>query len=132
MWSEIDWTTLLPALATVAVGYFTARWAWSKLPKRDVGTAALTTVQAAEAAVNLHMKVNDERIEQLEARVTQLENLVIEKENKITALLGDIKMLERWIAVLLEQLSKHGIEPVTLDEIRAANGGEVHHEFRRY
>lgn len=131
VWNEIDWNALIPAALTAGVAYLAARWAWSKLPKRDVGAAALTSVQAAEAAVNLTLRTTEDRIEALEERVRVLEDLVIEKEEKIKHLLAEIKLLERWIAVLLELLNKNGIEPITLDEIRTLDGGEAH-EFSGY
>jgi uncharacterized coiled-coil protein SlyX len=61
--------------------------------------------------------VMDARLEQLEERVTVLEELVVEKENKIRLLEAEIKRLLRWIAVLVEQVHKAGEVPITLEEI---------------
>lgn len=118
--SELDWSTIIPTIVVVLVGGFTSRWAWSKLPKKDMGSAALASVEAAEAAVALARQVNEDRLEQLEERVALLEQLVIDKEEENTKLLTRIELLERWIAALMEQLAQHGIEPVTMDQIGSA------------
>lgn len=118
--SELDWSTIIPTVLVVLAGGFTSRWAWSKLPKKDMGSAALASVEAAEAAVALSRQVNEDRLEQLEERVRLLEELVIAKETENTELLTRIELLERWIAALMEQLAQHGIEPVTMDQIGSA------------
>ena len=118
--SELDWSTIIPTVLVVVAGGFTSRWAWSKLPKKDMGSAALASVEAAEAAVALSRQVNEDRLEQLEERVRLLEELVIAKETENTELLTRIEMLERWIAALMEQLAQHGIEPVSMTQIEEA------------
>lgn len=118
--SELDWSTIIPTVLVVLAGGFTSRWAWSKLPKKDMGSAALASVEAAEAAVALSRQVNEDRLEQLEERVRLLEELVIAKETENTELLTRIEMLERWIAALMEQLAQHGIEPVSMTQIEEA------------
>ena len=118
--SELDWSTIIPTVLVVVAGGFTSRWAWSKLPKKDMGSAALASVEAAEAAVALSRQVNEDRLEQLEERVRLLEELVIAKETENTELLTRIEMLERWIAALMEQLAQHGIEPINMTQIEEA------------
>lgn len=118
--SELDWSTIIPTVLVVVAGGFTSRWAWSKLPKKDMGSAALASVEAAEAAVALARQVNEDRLEQLEERVALLEQLVIDKEEENTKLLTRIEILERWIAALMEQLAQHGIEPINMTQIEEA------------
>lgn len=114
---NIEWTQILASAITVSGTLVLGRWAWSKLPKKDMGAAALATVQAAQQAVKLMDTVTDERMDQLEERVTVLENLVVEKEAAIKKLEAEIKRLLRWIAALIEQVHQAGGVPVSLEEI---------------
>lgn len=127
---QIEWGQILATLITVGGTLVLGRWAWSKLPKRDMGSAALTTVQAAEAAVTLMDVVTEARLQQLEERVDRLEEELAAKNEKITALEREIRRLLAWIAALIEQISSLGQEPVTLDEIRFREDGHDS-DFRR-
>ena len=87
--------------------------AFYRIKPADVGSAALAGTEAAEKAI----RIQDGVIEDLQARVLRLEEIVIEKEDRIIMLETEIKNLDRWIAVLLEQMSQAGVIPVTLAEI---------------
>lgn len=92
--------------------------AFYRIKPADVGSAALAGTEAAEKA----LRIQDNVIEDLQARVERLEAILIDREDKIERLESEIKLLDRWIAVLLEQMSKAGVPYVTLEEIRRANG----------
>ena len=119
---NLDWNQIIPAGLVMVATIWTGRWVWSKLPKKDMGAAALASVNAAKAAVELSDQIHDERVSALEDRVLVLETLVIEKEGiierqnaKIRALEVEIDLLLRWIAALSEQLTQNGIMPVSRD-----------------
>lgn len=120
----IEWGQVIAAAVVVAGTALTGRWAWSKLPKKDMGASALATVQAAQAAVHLMDQVTDERMAQLEQRVTRLEEILEEKEGVIKRLEAEIKALLRWIQALIEQVTSLGQEPVTLKDIEWRNDGD--------
>lgn len=129
--NELEWTPILTTALVVFGAGLTSRWAWNKLPKKDVGTAALATVQAAEKAIELHERVVDDKLEELEKRVAQLEKIVIEKdeqiklkEEEILKYLEEIKLLRSWCAALMEQLAQAGHTPVSYDEWRRDNGNQ--------
>jgi len=114
--------------STIVVG----RWAYTKLPKKDMGAAALVTVQAASAAVELNNQVTDQRLEQLEERVGRLELIIIEKNEKLSKAYAKIELLEkecslllRWIAALSEQVTLAGVIPITIDEIQGRDEEET-------
>lgn len=116
---QIDWNAIIPAAFVALAGLISGRWVWSKLPKKDMGAAALASVNAAKAAVALADQIHEERLAQLEERVSILEQLVIEKDvviaqqnEKIRELEKEIDLLLRWIASLSEQLTQEGIRPV--------------------
>ena len=122
----LDWNQLIPAILVTGTAIVTGRWVWSKLPKKDMGAAALASVNAARAAVELSEQVHEERLEHLEERVLVLETLLIEKEGiierqneKIRSLESEMDLLLRWIAALSEQLTQAGIQPISRDRAAA-------------
>ena len=131
MFDGLDSTQILVAIILTAGSMVVGRWAWSKLPKRDMGSSALATVQAARAAVDLMDDVNEARLSQLEERVARLEEIIVEKDaelkkrqEKIRLLEVEIQTLLRWIAALVEQVHQNGGIPITLNEIRYLDGDE--------
>jgi TolA-binding protein len=127
--NDLDWTQIMGFSVVAVGGWWSARWAWSKLPKSEQGgPAALAAVQAAAAAVKLHDQVTDERIEQLEERVHRLEQIIVENNKEKERLLrriadldSEIDYLLRWVAALMEQLKKAGVIPLRYEEIRHRN-----------
>ena len=117
MWEQVEWGQVIVAAIVVGGSLVTGRWAWNKLPKKDIGSTALASVQSAKESIELARIINDERLEQLEARVQRLEVLVEQKEEKIRLLEAEIKRLLQWIQALIEQVQSLGQTPVMLDEI---------------
>ena len=124
MWEQVEWGQVLAAAIVVGGSLITGRWAWNKLPKKDIGSTALASVQAAGEAIELIKAANDERIEALEARVKRLEELGIEKDRKIQKLETEIKALLRWIQALIEQVHSLGQDPIMMDDIAWREPGD--------
>jgi hypothetical protein len=127
----IEWSTLIPAAFVFASTIIVGRWAYTKLPKKDMGAAALATVQAAREAVALNDQVTNQRLEQLEERVGRLEEIIVEKDQKLEKSYAKIELLEkecslllRWIAALSEQVTLAGKVPISLDEIQGRDKKE--------
>ena len=126
--SQVDWTTIIGAVLGAAITLILGLVAYSRIPKKDMGAAALATVQAADKAMDMQAESYTQKIEDLESRVSRLETLLLEKDEKILRL--EVQMEKerldsnaaiqrhmRWINVLVEQIAKMGGIPVTLEEI---------------
>lgn len=110
----MDWQLVLTGTAGALVTALLGVLAYVLVPKKDIGTLAKSSVEAADIANDLLR----ESIEDLQTDVALLKTALIEKEDKIIRLEKEIILLERWIAVLMEQIAQTNVIPITLDEIR--------------
>lgn len=127
-----EWITSLlqnsaipPALAAAAVAWF----AWRRDKPEKGALAVDKSMDAAGKALDMQEDAYERQLaivsveqEHLKARVTRLEEMLIEKEEKIVLLEEERSLLLRWIAALSEQITQNGVVPISLEEIKHLDG----------
>jgi len=91
--------------------------AYWKIPKRDLAATKLTSVQAADLAMDMLEESYKRKVDDLMERVQRLEDALADAEARIETLTADNNRLMRWSAVLAEQVAQRGGVPYTLEEI---------------
>ena len=117
LWQAVG-AVLVPVVAG-AVGLLT----YLRIPKRDVGSAALAAVEAAAKASDMLEESYEQKVDDLADRVKRLEEILVEREDEISKLEQERLLLLQWIAALTEQMEQlakktgQPVIPITFQEI---------------
>lgn len=114
----MEWSQIAGYGITGGVALLLGLVGYRAVPPKDRGNVANSTVDAAGKAIGMLQDSYQRKVDDLEARVTRLEALVLEKEQQVERLDKERALLLRWIAVLSEQVTKAGQVPVTIEELR--------------
>lgn len=115
---EVETWQALTGVATVVVAAVVGLAAYRWIPKKDMGASALSTVNAADKAIELLEEAYDRKLADLEERVGTLEQILIEERDKIMELEKERILLLKWISALSEQVRGAGKVPYTMEELK--------------
>lgn len=112
----MNWA-VVAAIASPILSAIIGGLAYWKIPKRDLAASKLTSVQAADLAMDMLEESYKRKVDDLLERVIRLETQLGEAEARIEGLTRENNRLMRWSAILAEQVAQRGGIPYTLEEV---------------